>query len=112
MKKVALRRNQVVVAFDRNIFKLKSNRFLSKSGSKYNNQDEYYPNYLYDNNIYPNSYPYIYINNIIYQQPNLAVQPYHIYNFFSGSDSTYQESKFEDNCSNLGDDLNLNVFNG
>jgi hypothetical protein len=73
-------------------------------------QGGYYPNYPYDSNIYPDSYPSINSNNIIYQQSNPAVQPSHTYNFFDGSSSTYQESNFEDNCGNLGDDLNLNVF--
>jgi hypothetical protein len=40
------------------------------------------------------------------------MQPCHTYNFFDGSSSTYQESNFEDNYSNLGDDLNLNIFYG
>jgi hypothetical protein len=40
------------------------------------------------------------------------VQPCHTYNFFDGSSSTYEESNFEDNYDNLGDDLNLNVFDG
>jgi hypothetical protein len=53
------------------------------------NQDGYYP------------YPAVYINNIIYQQPNPAVPPY---NFFDGNSST-------SGC-NLVDDLNLNIFDG
>jgi hypothetical protein len=74
-------------------------------------QDGYYPNCLYDSSIYPHPYSSVYNNNIIYQQPNPTVQPCHIYNFFDVSSSTYQESKIEDNWGNLGDDLDLNVFN-
>jgi hypothetical protein len=40
------------------------------------------------------------------------VQPCHTYNFFGGSSSTYEESNFQDNCDNLADDLNLNIFDG
>jgi hypothetical protein len=64
------------------------------------NQDGYYSNYPYDSSIYPNPYSYVYSNNIIYQQLNLAVQPYHTYNFFDGSNNTYQELNFKDNYGN------------
>jgi hypothetical protein len=73
-------------------------------------QSGYYLNYLYDSSIYPHPYPFIYSNNIIYQQPNPVIQPCHTYNFFDSSSSTYQELNFIDNYGNLGDDLNLNIF--
>jgi hypothetical protein len=45
-------------------------------------QGGYYLNCPYDSSIYPHPYLSIYINNIIYQQSNPAVQPCHIYKFF------------------------------
>jgi hypothetical protein len=72
----------------------------------------HYPNYLYDSGIYLDPYLPFYSNNTIYQQSNPAVQSCHTYNFFGGGSSTYQESSFEDNCSILGANLNLNEFDG
>jgi hypothetical protein len=34
----------------------------------------------------------------------------HTYNFFEGSSSTYDQSNFQENCSNLADDCNLNIL--
>jgi hypothetical protein len=70
------------------------------------NQGGYYTNCPYDSSIYSHLYP------SVYQQPNPAVTACHTYNFFSGSNSTYEESKFQDNCGNLVDDFNLHVFDG
>jgi hypothetical protein len=88
-------------------------------------QVRYYQNYSYDGNniIYQQSnhlpfynyqqlnYPPFHNYNIIYQQPNPSVEPCPIYNFFGGS-STYQETCFEDNCSNLDANLNLSELDG
>jgi hypothetical protein len=68
------------------------------------NQSGYYTNYPYDNIIYSHMYPYV------YQQPNPAVSPCLTYILFGSSSNTYDQMNYQDNCDNLADDYNLNIF--
>jgi hypothetical protein len=38
------------------------------------------------------------------------MSPYHIYNFYRDSNSTYDQSNFQENYGNLANDRNLNVL--